>query len=116
MRYLTYAFLAAIGVILISVSLANRTAVQLNLVPDGLVDILGFQASAKLPLFVVVLGSIMVGILIGYAFEWLREAKHRRDAGRGKREVRRLEREVVKLKDQRDQGKDEVLAILDEAS
>ena len=47
MRYLTYAFLAAIGVILISVSLANRTAVQLNLVPDGLVDILGFQASAK---------------------------------------------------------------------
>ncbi|MFK7751558.1 MAG: lipopolysaccharide assembly protein LapA domain-containing protein [Sedimentitalea sp.] len=116
MRYIRYAFLAALAVILISVSLANRNFVDLKLMPDDLAELFGFNLGISLPLFVVILGGIIGGLVIGFVWEWLREYKHRREASVKAREVRKLEREVVKLKDQRNQGKDEVLAILDEAS
>ncbi|WP_171205601.1 MULTISPECIES: lipopolysaccharide assembly protein LapA domain-containing protein [Ruegeria] len=116
MRYLRYAFLAALGIILISVSLANVQSVELKLMPDALAELLGFNLSASLPLFMVVLGGVAAGLVIGFLWEWLREHKHRRDATVKKTEVRKLEREVKKLKKKQNEGKDDVLAILDEAS
>lgn len=116
MRYIRYAFLAALGIILISVSMANREAVTLKLVPDDLTGLLGINWAISLPLFVVVLGGIAVGLVLGFVWEWLREHKHRRDASRKTREVVQLKREVNQLKDHKHKGKDEVLAILDEAS
>lgn len=116
MRYIRYAFLASLGIILISISLANREFVTLKLIPAGLVELLGFNASISLPLFVVVLGGIIAGLVIGFFWEWMREYKHRREASVKTREVRKLEREVGKLKSEKHQGKDEVLAILEEAS
>lgn len=116
MRYIRYAFLASLGIVLISISLANREFVTLKLIPDGLVELLGFNTSISLPLFVVVLGGIVAGLIIGFVWEWLREYKHRRDASLKAREVRKLEREVGKLKTEKHKGKDDVLAILDEAS
>ncbi|NOE27457.1 DUF1049 domain-containing protein [Ruegeria sp. HKCCD6157] len=116
MRYLRYAFLAALGIILISVSLANVQSVELKLMPDALAELLGFNLSASLPLFLVVLGGVAAGLVIGFLWEWLREHKHRRDASVKKTEVRKLEREVKKLKKKQNEGKDDVLAILDEAS
>lgn len=116
MRYIRYAFLGSLGVILISMSLANRDFVTLKLMPDALAEMLGFNTSVSLPLFVVVLGGIVSGLVIGFFWEWMREYKHRREAAVKDREVRKLEREVGKLKTEKHQGKDEVLAILDEAS
>ncbi|WP_298849930.1 LapA family protein [uncultured Ruegeria sp.] len=116
MRYLRYAFLAALGIILISVSLANVQSVELKLMPDALAELLGFNLSTSLPLFLVVLGGVVAGLVIGFMWEWLREHKHRRDATTKTGEVRKLEREVKKLKKKQNEGKDEVLALLDEAS
>ncbi len=116
MRYLRYAFLAALGIVLISVSLANVQPVELKLMPDALAELLGFNLSASLPLFLVVLGGVAAGLVIGFLWEWLREHKHRRDATVKKTEVRKLEREVKKLKKKQNEGKDDVLALLDEAS
>ncbi|MGI9367245.1 MAG: lipopolysaccharide assembly protein LapA domain-containing protein [Ruegeria sp.] len=116
MRYLRYAFLAVLGIILISVSLANLEPVQLKLAPDALAELLAFNFAVSLPLFVVVLGSVVVGLIIGFIWEWLREHKHRRDASTKTGEVRKLEREVNKLKKKQSEGQDEVLALLDEAS
>lgn len=116
MRYIRYAFLGALGIILISVSLANRGMVTLNLMPDALAELAGFNLGVSLPLFVVILVGITAGLVIGFFWEWLREHKYRRDAGLKAREVRTLEREVTRLKGEKHQGKDEVLAILDEAS
>ena len=116
MRYIRYAFLGALGIALISVSLANRQIVDLKLVPDALAELLGFNSGVSLPLFIVVLGSVAAGVVIGFIWEWIREHKHRRAAGSQAREVRKLSREVNKLKKQKHEGKDEVLAILDEAS
>jgi len=116
MSYIRLAFLLVLGAVLISVSLANRDLVTLQLMPQDLGDLAGFNLAISLPLFVVVLGGIAAGLIIGFVWEWLREHKHRRDAGVKTREVRKLEREVTRLKDQKNEGKDEVLAILDEAS
>ncbi len=116
MRYLRYAFLAVLGIVLISVSLANLEPVELKLAPDALAELLAFNFAISLPLFVVVLGSVVVGLVIGFMWEWLREHKHRRDASAKTGEVRKLEREVKKLKKKQSEGQDEVLALLDEAS
>lgn len=116
MRYIRYAFLAVLGIALISVSLANREAVELTLMPQALADLIGFNFSTSLPLFLVVLGGVVAGLIIGFLWEWLREHKHRADATAKTSEVRKLEREVKKLKKKQNEGKDEVLAILDEAS
>lgn len=116
MRYIRYAFLGALGIILISVSLANRDIVTLTLMPDVFANLVGFNMSINLPVFIIVLAGIALGLIIGFMWEWMREHRHRRDATVKTREVRKLEREVTKLKDQKNEGKDEVLAILDEAS
>jgi uncharacterized membrane protein (DUF106 family) len=115
-RYLRYAFLGSLGVVLVSVSLANRDFVTLRLMPDGLAALFGFNISGEVPLFAVVLGGITAGLVIGFVWEWLREYKHRRAAQDKSREVRALSREVTRLKDVQNKDKDEVLAILDEAS
>lgn len=114
-RYLRYAFLGVIGIILVSVSLANRAAVTLKLIPEGLEPLFGANWQVTLPLFIVVLVSIAAGLVIGFVWEWMREYKHRREAAEKAREARKLAREVDKLKTEKHADKDEVLAILDKA-
>jgi len=115
MRYIRYAFLGTLGIILISVSLANRGMVDLKLMPDALAEFLGFNLGITLPMFLVVLGGIAAGLVIGFFWEWLREYKHRREVGQKTRQVQKLEGEVTRLRGEKHRGKDEVLAILDEA-
>lgn len=116
MRYLRYAFLAVIGIVLVSVSLANRQPVTLRLLPDGLETLVPANPAVSLPLFAVILGGIAAGLILGFFWEWMREYKHRREAARKAREVRQLERQVNKLRQDKNAGKDEVLALLEEAN
>lgn len=116
MRYIRYAFLAALAIVLISVALANRGMVTLQLLPGDVAELLGVQHSIALPLFVVIFGGIVAGLVIGFVWEWFREHKQRADAARRKAEIKRLERELRRIKGERDKDKDEVLTLLDEAS
>ncbi|WP_204113427.1 lipopolysaccharide assembly protein LapA domain-containing protein [Shimia biformata] len=116
MRYIRYAFLATLGVVLVAVALANRGSVTLVLLPDALSDLLGLDHSISLPLFVVIFGSLIVGVLIGFVWEWLREHKHRSGKTRAERELAKTQRDLRRVKGKQSEGKDEVLALLDEAS
>jgi len=116
MRYIRYAFLAVLAIALMGLALANRSIVTLKSMPDGLPDPLGLSRSIELPLFVVIFGGIVFGLMIGFIWEWMREYKHRAEVSRKSREVRQLEREVTKLKGEKHEGKDEVLALLEDAS
>lgn len=119
MRYIRYAFLAALAVILITVALANRGPVTLNSLPEGLANlpwIDWFAVSVELPLFLVIFAGIVAGLLIGFVWEWLREYKFRAEASAKKQEVKKLERQLKRTQAERDKDKDEVLAILDQAS
>ncbi|MBR9652619.1 lipopolysaccharide assembly protein LapA domain-containing protein [Thalassovita aquimarina] len=118
MRYIRYAFLASLGAVLVSVALANRGMVSLSLLPEALAELTGLSYTVELPLFVVIFGGIVAGLLIGFFWEWMREYKHRAEASRKAREVHDLERQLKREKRRADtaEQKDEVLALLDEAS
>lgn len=88
----------------------------MSLLPPELASLLGMNRSIELPLFIVIFGGIVAGLLIGFFWEWLREHKHRAAAVRGQSEVKKLERELRRTKAERDKDKDEILALLDEAS
>ena len=108
--------IAIFAVALISVALANRDMVTLQVLPQEVAGWFAVNPSVNLPLFLVILGSIVAGLLVGFIWEWIREYGERAEKARLARETRRLEREVARLKGEKHQGKDEVLALLDEAS
>ncbi len=116
LRYIRYLFLAVLGLCLITVALANRTMVSLRLLPEELGHFAGLTWEIRLPLFLVVFGGIVAGLMIGFVWEWLREARIRAEGGRAKREARKLEREMSRLKSAAgaEDQKDEVLALLEE--
>ena len=120
MRYIIYAFWAIVAVCLIIVSFANRGAVELRLVPESLASAvygLGWLGAAvQVPLFIAILLGVAVGLVIGLIWEWIRESKHRTAATRNRREAQRLEDEVKRLKAEKHEGKDEVLALLEQTS
>ena len=113
MKYIKYLFLGAIGIVLITVALANRDIVTLRLVPEELAGILQISGSVSLPLFLVIFLGIVAGLLIGFVWEWLREFGHRRELSRKQKEVHRLEREVKVLKAKNTKGDDEILALVE---
>ena len=69
-----------------------------------------------MPLFVVVFGGIIIGLLVGFFWEWFREHAMRAEASKSSRKVRRLEREIALMKGQSADSQDDVLALLDKAS
>ncbi|WP_299143975.1 LapA family protein [uncultured Tateyamaria sp.] len=116
MRYIRYACIAVFAIALIAVALANRGMVTVNLLPAEIANLFAVAPSIQLPLFVVIFGGIIAGLLIGFVWEWMREHAIRSENSRNAREVRRLEREVKRMKSEKHEGQDEVLALLDEAS
>ena len=110
MRYLRYSFYAVLMLVLVMLALANREIVTLAVLPEQLSGI--FPASIQLPMFVVIMLSMLAGLLIGYVLEYFREHKLRREAAVKKREVASLSREVDALKKQAGTEEDDVLALL----
>ncbi len=99
-----------IGVVLLA--LANRAPVTVQLLPEQLQQFLPFQAEITLPLFFILIGAILVGLLLGYLIEYLRERKYRVATKVTQREKRALEHEVAELKKKTNTEEDEVLALL----
>ena len=112
-RALRYLLLAVLTIALLTVALANRALVTMRFLPDDLAALLGVQAQTDMPVFLLLFFGIVLGLLIGFVWEWLREHKHRRVARVQTRAVGKLERELAALKDQTSLPDDPVLALLD---
>ena len=112
MRYLRYLFYIALGIVLITVAVANRAKVTLNLLPEDMVGLMGFSWQVELPLFIIIFAAIIAGLLIGFVVEWFRERKHRTEARVERRSRERLEKELNSLKPSEKAG-DDILAILE---
>ncbi|MBE9476754.1 MAG: LapA family protein [Proteobacteria bacterium] len=113
MRFIKYLFLGVVALVLIVVAIANRQPVELKLLPEDLAAFVPFAGQITIPLFLVIFGSILVGLLIGFIWEYLREFKIRNDLSKTNRQMKHLEREVGKLREKTGEGKDEILALLD---
>jgi len=116
MRYVRYLCIAIFALALIAVALANRSVVSLKVLPTEVSGFFALNPELRVPLFIVILGSIIAGLLVGFVWEWFREYNQRAEAARQAREMRRLEREVARLKGEKYKGQDDVLALLDQAS
>ena len=115
MRYFRYASIAIFALALILVALANRGMVSVKMLPDEVAGFATLNPSFEMPLFAVMFGSILAGLVLGFIWEWIREAKERATAAARAREIQRLRAELTRLKGEKHEGKDEVLALLDQA-
>jgi uncharacterized integral membrane protein len=114
--YVRYALLAVLMALAVTVALANRAPVTLALWPDSVTAILGFGYAVTLPLFVVVVGAVGLGLLLGFVWEWLRERGIRGEAARARRELETLRaREAgnAPTAPARTAQQDEILALVD---
>ena len=96
MRLIKTLFYLAVGACLVVIGVGNMAPVDVYLLPAQLAG--SAFAIPGVPLAAVILASVLIGLLIGYALEWLREGKHRRMSNDRGREVARLREEVKTLK------------------
>ncbi|WP_138934590.1 lipopolysaccharide assembly protein LapA domain-containing protein [Roseovarius arcticus] len=113
MRYIRYASIAIFAMALILIALANRVYVPIRMVPDELTGLTALSPAREVPLFVVIFGGILAGLILGFIWEWIREAGERAAAVRQAREMTRLRAEIKRLKAEKHEGSDEVIALLD---
>ena len=111
MRTIKLILLALILIGVVVVALANRAPVTVQLLP-GEMAALAPNAQVTLPLFLHGLIAILVGMVLGYLLEYLRETKHRRRASAHAREADRLHLEVSELRRTTNKPKDDVVALL----
>lgn len=113
MTYIRYTFWGIVAVCLVIVGMANREIVTLRAMPEALASPLGISPDIQMPLFMAIFIGVGLGLVIGFLWEWLREHRIRAEGRAKAREVESLRREVDALKDQKHQGKDEIVALLD---
>jgi lipopolysaccharide assembly protein A len=113
LRFLRILFLAILGIALLAVAAANLGPVTFYALPKDMAAVLGIDSQIKLPLFLFIFAGILVGLGIGFVWEWFREAKHRSALAEHKREAGQLRREVSKLKTVARKPDDDVLALLE---
>jgi uncharacterized integral membrane protein len=87
--------LIPLAVVIIAFAVANRQIVTVSLDPFSPEQP---ASSVTLPLFALVIGLLIVGVLIGGAASWLRHGNLRRTARRFERDVRELRSELAALR------------------
>ena len=112
MRVIRYLVLAIIAICLITVAIANRGPLTVRLLPEELEGLLGLSWQVTFPAFVILLVAVLVGVLLGFVWEWVREHRFRAEAASERKERVRLEQEVKKVAPSKDKG-DDVLALLE---
>ncbi len=91
MKHFSWILTLPLTVVVIVFAVANREFVPLDLWP--------FEIALQLPVFSLVLGSMLIGFLIGALAMWLSGGKQRRLARAARGRLAKLEREVQRQHD-----------------
>lgn len=115
MAYLRIALSAVLAILLITIALANRDFVSVQLFPGAIGNLIGFNFGFGLPLFILLGLAIGLGLMLGLVWEWLREHSYRAEAARLRRRVAALESDLEKFEKAAPSvaQKDDVLAVLE---
>ncbi len=95
-RFLFFVILIPLGVIAVALSIGNREPVTLSLDPVGMLGT-GWQVS--MPMFVLLFGTLAVGVVIGGIAAWLGQSKWRYAARLERANIARLRHEVERLRE-----------------
>lgn len=114
MRYIKLLFLFVLGVCLLTVALANVSLVTLQLFPEEIAQFVGVAPEITVPMYWVIFGAIVLGLFLGFVWEWLREYKIRAAASTERRARMRLEQEVTELRGPKPKGGEDILEILED--
>ena len=96
MRFLSWIVLALAAVVLVLFAVSNREAVAIELWP--------LPDRAELPLYLLVLGTLIVGFVVGEIVAWTNGWRWRREARRSRTRIATLERELESERAQRASG------------
>jgi lipopolysaccharide assembly protein A len=86
MKFFWWGVLALVALVLILFAVSNRESVSVGLWP--------LPALVELPLYLVVLGTLLVGFFAGELVAWVRNWRWRREARRSLDRIAVLEREL----------------------
>jgi uncharacterized integral membrane protein len=87
MKFLSWAVLALVAVVLILFAVSNRETVSIELWP--------LPALVAMPLYVIVLGTLFIGFVVGALRGWVGSWRWRREARRSRDRIAMLERELA---------------------
>jgi hypothetical protein len=93
-RFLTWLLALPIGIVVVALAVANRRLVTLSLDPFRPDDP---ALSIALPLFLLPLGALILGVVLGGVTVWWRQGAYRKAARAGRREAAKLEAERSRL-------------------
>ena len=93
-RFLKWLILLPVAAVILALAVANRhmATIYLDPFPNGGPN--GPQLSA--PFYLLMLGTLMAGVLIGGVATWMGQGRKRREARQAKAELRRARAEIVK--------------------
>ncbi|UIJ71656.1 lipopolysaccharide assembly protein LapA domain-containing protein [Aurantimonas sp. HBX-1] len=89
-RILTLVLLVPLAILLVVFCVANRQSIPVSLDPLGTMPQLAFEA----PLFILLMGAVILGVVLGGLGTWFTQAHYRRKSWKRKYEVERLRREA----------------------
>jgi putative membrane protein len=104
MRRLSWIITIPFTIVVVVFAINNRDPVTVSLWPQPWI--------AQLPLYLVVLGSLLVGFLVGAAIAWLSAGRRRHEARITAERLRGLSAELTRLKRQQPAGLDASAARL----
>lgn len=93
MKFLWWVVLALVALVLILFAVSNREAVSVGLWP--------LPSALALPLYLVVLGTLVIGFFAGQFVTWIGGWRWRREARRSRERIAALERELDAERTQR---------------
>ena len=96
MKYLSWILTFPLGIVAIVFAVANRTGVTLNLWPLGI--------KIEAPLFILVLGSLLVGLIVGGVIAWLSGGAARQRGREAMYNAQSAERELDFLRRKLERG------------
>jgi len=103
MKFLWWIVLALAALLLILFAVSNREMVSVGLWP--------LPVLVELPLYLVVLGTLILGFVLGELVTWIGGWRWRRDARRSRDRIANLERELAAERAQPNEPRVPVVAI-----
>lgn len=92
-RIVGWFVLVPLCAVLIVFALANRQPIIVNFNPFASAPASG-PTTLELPLYFVLFGALLLGVLLGGTAAWFAQGPHRRDEKHFRRETERLHREL----------------------